>query len=402
LIFIAHELSKAKVNYIYLEDLSVKNREVITKYSPTRTLPLMQTGENSIAGTIPITKYLLSLNDPFKKVLLGENQNQNSSIDMWIDFVNFKIRPFYDHLIAPIFAAAAANEEISKLAFEDLTKVLTELNQYLSLKSFLVEHSVTLADVFLAVNLYPYYTLLFNEQKRSSIPNVSRLYFYVANMKLFSNVFGQCKLCKEAQEPSIIPLTKLTAPVAVSNNTFMQNTIQKPAQTEKKIEKKAEIKNGPKKPATATPKAEQPAASAENETEEKEDKRKKNDLDLLPPSNFVLDEFKKEFMNSKDKAEVLKGFWGKYDSEGYSLWYIHYQKCGDQGKMMFKTANLKTLFLQKLDKLRKYAFAVHGVYGTEPDLEVEGIWMWRGKDIPLMVIQKNNIFELFLKIFLVI
>ncbi len=345
----------------------------------------MQAGDYNIAGTIPIAKYLLSLNNSISKVLLGENQIQISSIDMWIDFVNFKIRPFYDHLIAPIFAAASSNEEITKIALEDLTNVLSELNTYLALKSFLVGHSVTLADVFLAVNLYPYYTLLFDEQKRSTIPNVTRLYFYVANMKLFSNVFGQCKLCKEVQTPSVIPLTKLTPPVASSNNNA-QITTKNPAAVEKKIEKKSEVKNGPKKPSAAAPAKTEKPVETENDAEEKEDKRKKNELDLLTPSNFVLDDFKKEFMNSKDRAEVLKGFWSKYDSEGYSLWHIHYQKCGDQGKVLFKTANLKTLFLQKLEKLRRYAFGVHGVYGTEPDLEVEGVWMWRGKDIPSMVI----------------
>ena len=191
-----------------METLSLKNLEVIRKYSPTRTLPLMQTGEYNIAGTIPIAKYLLSLNDSIRKVLLGENQNQTSSIDMWIDFVNFKIRPFYDYLIAPILAGVTPSEEIAKIALDDLTNVLNELNEFLSLKSFLVEHSVSLADIFLAVNLYPYYTLLFNESKRSSIPNVTRLYFYVANMKMFTNAFGNCRvLCKEQQNPSVIPLT---------------------------------------------------------------------------------------------------------------------------------------------------------------------------------------------------
>lgn len=35
-----------------------------------------------------------------------------------------------------------------------------------------------------------------------------------------------------------------------------------------------------------------------------------------------------------------------------------------------------------MEKFRRYTFAVHGVYGAEPDLEVEGVWMWRGIDIP--------------------
>ena len=40
------------------------------------------------------------------------------------------------------------------------------------------------------------------------------------------------------------------------------------------------------------------------------------------------------------------------------------------------------MFLQKLDSFRKYAFAVHGVYGTEGNYKIRGVWMWRGIDIP--------------------
>lgn len=35
-----------------------------------------------------------------------------------------------------------------------------------------------------------------------------------------------------------------------------------------------------------------------------------------------------------------------------------------------------------MDKFRKYTFACHGVYGQEPNLDVEGVWMWRGTEIP--------------------
>jgi len=35
-----------------------------------------------------------------------------------------------------------------------------------------------------------------------------------------------------------------------------------------------------------------------------------------------------------------------------------------------------------LDHFRKYAFAVHGVYGEEPQLEIRGAWLWRGNGIP--------------------
>lgn len=396
MIYIAKELSKAKVNYVYLDDLSSTNLEVIRKYSPTKTLPLMQAGEYNIAGTVPIAKYLLNLNQSVSKILLGgENLSQVASIEMWVDFVNFKIRPFYDYLVSPILSGKEANAEVTKIAFEDLANILSELNQYLTLKSFLVEHSVTFADIFLAVNLHPYYTLLFDEAKRAGIANVTRHYFYIANMKLFTTVFGNCRLCKESQKPSVVPLTKLIAPVTVpakeaenKNNNNKDNKDNKNAAEAKKEQKPNAV--AAKKPEPVAPKKQE----KETEDEEKEDKRKKNELDLLPPSTFDLDSFKKEFMNSKERAQVLKNFWSKYDSQGFSLWYIHYQKCGDQGKILFKTTNLKTLFLQKLDKLRRYAFAVHGVYGNEPELEVEGVWMVRGVEIPSMVINFKPILNI--------
>jgi len=91
---------------------------------------------------------------------------------------------------------------------------------------------------------------------------------------------------------------------------------------------------------------------------------------------------KKEFLNTKDQKPVLEKFWSIYDPKGYSLWFIHYQKSSTQGKVIFQTSNLKGNFLQKLDHFRKYCFSVHGVYGKEPNLEVEGVWMWKGTDIP--------------------
>jgi len=43
---------------------------------------------------------------------------------------------------------------------------------------------------------------------------------------------------------------------------------------------------------------------------------------------------------------------------------------------------LKNGFIQRLEHFRKYAFAVHGVYGEEPSLEISGVWLWRGTDKP--------------------
>lgn len=81
----------------------------------------------------------------------------------------------------------------------------------------------------------------------------------------------------------------------------------------------------------------------------------------------------------------MQFFWENYDPNGFSIWYVKYIKAEGEGKVLFMTNNLKNGFLQRLDHFRKYAFGVHGVYGEEPNLEVRGMWLWRGTDIPAEV-----------------
>jgi elongation factor 1-gamma len=98
-------------------------------------------------------------------------------------------------------------------------------------------------------------------------------------------------------------------------------------------------------------------------------KKMKNPLDELPKSPFVMDDFKREFVNSADKKACLEEhFWKKFDAQGWSIWKVYYQKYEGEGEKVFLTCNLKNGFLQRLDHFRKYSFAVHGVYGDEPNL----------------------------------
>ena len=84
-------------------------------------------------------------------------------------------------------------------------------------------------------------------------------------------------------------------------------------------------------------------------------------------------------MNNKDKVGAVNEFWEIYAPEWYSLWWMEYQNLPKEGKVLFRCSNSKGMFLQKLDNFRNYAFAVHGVYVTEVDYKIRGVWMWRGK-----------------------
>jgi len=55
-------------------------------------------------------------------------------------------------------------------------------------------------------------------------------------------------------------------------------------------------------------------------------KKKQNPLDLLPKSPFDPENFKREICNTEDKLAVLKKLWATFDTEGWSLWRVHYVK----------------------------------------------------------------------------
>ena len=96
---------------------------------------------------------------------------------------------------------------------------------------------------------------------------------------------------------------------------------------------------------------------------------------------LTLEDFKKIFLDNQNKEEVMKQFWKIYNPEEYSIWWLDHQNLPDKGKNLETTSNVKNLFLEKLDVFRKNCFAVHGVYRTERNYKIRGVWMWKGKDI---------------------
>lgn len=77
----------------------------------------------------------------------------------------------------------------------------------------------------------------------------------------------------------------------------------------------------------------------------------------LPKSTFVLDEFKRKYSNEDTLTVALPYFWEHFDKDGWSLWYAEY-RFPEELTQTFMSCNLITGMFQRLDKLRKNAFAV--------------------------------------------
>ena len=166
----------------------------------------------------------------------------------------------------------------------------------------------------------------------------------------------------------------MNMPVLTLTKTVFIGFTEKKKEDKKKEDKKKEEKKDEE------PKEEKPA------------KKPKNPLDLLPPSKLELEVFKRAFLNNKDKEDAMKKFWEVYDPEGYSLWHLEYQNLPTECKVLFRTSNSKSMFLQKCDALRRYAFAAHGVYGVEDDYKIKGVWLFRGLEVP-QEMKDNDLYE---------
>ena len=211
---------------------------------------------------------------------------------------------------------------------------------------------MTVADIYVAVPLVQLFQTTLDNGFRKAVPNFSS--WIEAFLKVPEVVarLGNVKLCSKVIKPTLNEKKKEEAP----------------------------------KPVAAPKKVEKPATTGDDDDDEVEKKPSgKNPLDLLPPTKFVLPEFKTFFVNLGDKkaTDGMTNFFENYDPEGYSLWYTRYEKYEGEGVLLYQTSNLMNGFLQRMDdKFRNYSFSLLAILGEEPSLDIEGVWLFRGKTIP--------------------
>merc|ERR1719439_422181 len=119
---------------------------------------------------------------------------------------------------------------------------------------------------------------------------------------------------------------------------------------------------------------------AEAMEEEPAPKKDKDPFAGFPKSSFNLDEFKRVYSNEDIKTKAIPYFWDNFDIENYSIWMCEYKYPEDLG-MTFQVENLIEGMYQRLDKLNKNSFACMCVYGKSRDAQIQGLWVWRGKEL---------------------
>ena len=185
------------------------NKELLN-FSPTKTFPLLKSGDEFITGALPIVKYLIKTSKEEsdgvlldnKKILLGKNIKEEAAIDTWTNYIFSSISPITSEIKGQLYGKKNFDKGIFDMAVNDLIEVLKPINERLKLNTFLTSNKIQLADLMLVSVLFQCFNDVLTKDLLEKIPNVTRMFKFVSHMKKFEDIFGVYIPCKEQKTPA--------------------------------------------------------------------------------------------------------------------------------------------------------------------------------------------------------
>ena len=185
------------------------NKEILN-FAPTKTFPILKSGDEFITGALPIVKYLIKTSKDDsdgvlldnRKILLGKNLNEEAAIDTWTNYIFASISPITCEIKSQLYGKKKFEKGIFDMAVNDLIEALSPINERLRLNTFLTSNKIQLADLMLVSVLFKSFNDVFTQDKIEKIPNVTRLFKFVSHMKEFEDIFGIYVPCKDVKTPA--------------------------------------------------------------------------------------------------------------------------------------------------------------------------------------------------------
>ncbi|KAJ8338439.1 hypothetical protein SKAU_G00374050 [Synaphobranchus kaupii] len=305
--------------------------------------------------------------------LRGSTPQDSAQVLQWVSFSDSEIIPPASAWVFPTLGIMQYNKQATEQAKEEVKRVLAVLNQHLNTRTFLVGERVSLADISVVCSLLWLYKQVLDPAFRQPFPNVTRWFVTCINQPQFKAVLGEVKLCEKMAQFDAIKFSEMQPKKDAPKKE--KGGKEGGKQHDKKDKKEKKEKKEEKAPAPA-PEEDMDECEAALAAEPKT----KDPFALLPKSSFVFDEFKRKYSNEDTMTVALPHFWENLDREGYSIWYGEY-RFPEELAMTFMSCNLITGMFQRLDKLRKNAFASVILFGGNNDSSISGIWVFRGQDL---------------------
>lgn len=299
--------------------------------------------------------------------LRGKTDLQRAQVLQWTHFADAEILPAACGTVFPLLGILPFNKNNADRARQDVNAVLAVLNQHLLTQTYLVGERITLADIVVFANLLSLYQYVLEPAARAPYGNVTRWFTTILNQPQVAAVVKDYQLATVA----------------------LQADPKKYAEFQKKIgggAAAAAPAAAAAAPAAKKEKAkkEKPAAEPAEDLDEAElalaaEPKSKDPFDAMPKGTFNFDDFKRSYSNESEDVSVPY-FWTKFDPEHYSIWFGEY-KYNHELTKTFMSCNLIGGMYQRLDKMRKQAFASVCLFGGDNDSTISGVWVWRGQEL---------------------
>lgn len=259
------------------------------------------------------------------------------------------------------------NKNSTERAKQDIAAALARLQSTLVNKTFLVGERITLADIVVFCSLAQLFQHVADPTFRKPYFAVNRWFNTILNQKQTQAVVKNFKFC---EKEAVFDPKKYADFQAKFGGGAAQKTDAKKEKAPKEKAPKAEKPKKESEPAEEMDLADE-ALSLEPKS--------KDPFDAMPKGNFNFDDFKRCYSN-EDEAKSIPYFFEKFDPEHYSIWYGEYKYPNELTKV-FMSCNLITGMFQRLDKMRKQAFASCCLFGEDNNSTISGVWVWRGHDL---------------------
>merc|ERR1711893_43097 len=254
---------------------------------------------------------------------------RSADVLCWAGFAENTLLPSVAQWVWPALSIVQPNKAHMNDAKANLKAAFGFINDVLSKQTFLVGERITYADISCCLTLKSAFENVLTAEFRSGFPHVTRWFNTVMNQPGVKSVVGDVTMCEKEAQFAAKKYNEM------AGKPQKEKAKKEPKKQEPKKEKKAEAK---------------PAAAAEPE---------------------------------KPKEKSGEHFWTLITPEvkaNYSLWKGTYQYSHEL-TMPFMAANLIGGMFQRIEKLRKHAFSSVVVGGKTNDMNITGLWFWRGNSL---------------------
>merc|ERR1711970_1477501 len=305
-----------------------------------------------VSLTEPVSSCLYLASSAGQTQLAGKTPADQASVLQWLLYSAGDLKHSVGGWVLPTMEQCeGANQGTVNRSKADLVARLDVLDKFLVTKTFLVGERISLADIGMAMTLLPAFTEVLDLAFRSSHRHLTRWFNTIIHQELVVKVIGTVKLCvKEAE----------------MKQGAKKDKKEKASKPEKKKEEPKKKEEDTKKP-------------TEEPMELPAEPKKTDPLDPLPKGTFDLEDWKR-FYSNNDEDKSCEYFWSKFDPSCYSIWRGDY-RYNKELSQIFMSCNLMGGMFQRLEKLKKNAFASAMLFGENNNSTISAIWVFKGQQL---------------------